>query len=133
VLQFAPVGGVLRKGEPLAKLAVGDHCLTIGAPTTGRVVAINERLSDNPSLLHLDPYRRGWLAAVVPAARDYEAFPSGAAAQSWIRAEDHRLNAFLEAELGIAAADGGEWLVPPTTMLSEKQFAALAREFLGVR
>lgn len=133
VLQFAPVGSVLRKGAPLAKLVVGDHFLTIVAPTTGRVVAVNERLSDNPSLLHLDPYRRGWLAAVVPAARDFEELPSGAAAQSWIRREDHRLNAFLEAELGIAAADGGEWLVSPATLLSEKQFEALAREFLGAR
>ncbi len=130
VLQFAAVGGVLRKGDPLAKLAVGDHCLTIGAPADGRVVAVNERLGDNPSLLHLDPYRRGWLAALAPSAREFESFPTGAGAQAWIHREDHRLNAFLEAELGIAAADGGEWIVPPATMLSETQFKALAREFL---
>ena len=133
VLQFAPVGGVLRKGDPLATIAVGEHCLTIGAPTAGRVLAVNERLCDNPSLLHLDPYRRGWLASIVPAAREFEAFPTGSKAQTWIRHEDHRLNAFLEAELGIAAADGGEWLVPPTTLLSDRQFKALAREFLGDR
>jgi glycine cleavage system H protein len=133
VLQFAPVGGVLKKGEALAQLLVGNHRLTIGAPTSGRVVAVNERLGDNPSLLHLDPYRRGWLAAIAPSARDFESYPTGSAAQSWIRREDHRLNGFLEAELGIAAADGGEWIVPPATMLTEKQFEALAREFLAAK
>ena len=73
---------------------------------------------------------RGWLATVRPDGREYRDFPTGEQAQSWIRREDYRLNAFLENELAIAAADGGEWIVAPTTMLTTDQFEALAREFL---
>ena len=133
VLQFAPIGVDVRKGDPLAMLAVGEHRFTIGAPTAGRVLAINERLGRQPELLHRDPYGRGWLAAVRPQSLEFREFPTGERARSWIRREDHRLNAFLESQLGIAAADGGEWIVAPTTMLSDEQFEALTREFLATR
>jgi glycine cleavage system H protein len=133
VLQFAPVGVEVGKGDPLAMLAVGDHRFTIGAPTAGRVLAINERLGRQPELLHRDPYGRGWLATVRPQGREYREFPTREHAQAWLRSEDHRLNAFLESELGIAAADGGEWIVAPTTLLSDQQFEALTREFLTPR
>lgn len=133
VLQFAPVGVSVRKGDPIAMLAIGNHRLSIGAPTGGKVLAINEHLGRSPELLHRDPYGRGWLAMVRPENSEYREFPTGVRAQSWIRDEDHRLNAFLEQHLGIAAADGGEWIVPPTTMLTDEQFQALAQEFLAPR
>ena len=66
-----------------------------------------------------------------PDGREYRDFPTGEQAQSWLRREDHRLNAFLEIELGIAAADGGEWIVAPTTMMTTEQFDSLEREFLS--
>lgn len=130
VLQFAPVGVSVRRGDPIAMLSVGEHRFSIGAPTSGRVLSINERLGQHPELLHRDSYGRGWLATLHPDGRDYRDFPTGEQAQAWIRREDHRLNAFLENELAIAAADGGEWIVAPTTMLTKEQFEALAREFL---
>jgi glycine cleavage system H protein len=133
VLHFAPVGSQVRQGEVLATLEVGEHQLPIEAPTAGRVVAINGHISNRPELLHRDPYDRGWLASVVPVARSFERFPTGDEAVSWMRREDHRLNAFLESELGIAAADGGEWIVPPAAMLSDAQFESLRREFLTAR
>lgn len=133
VLQMAPVGTVLRRGDALATLEVGGHRLPVAAPTGGRVVSINERVAREPKLLHSDPYRRGWLASVMPGTQEFEQWPTGEQARTWLRREDHRLNAFLETELGIAAADGGEWIVPPTTMMSDAQFDALRREFLAPR
>ena len=133
VLQFAPVGTDFRQGDALAMLEVGEHQLPIVAPTDGRVVDVNRRVAREPELLHRDPYRRGWLARVVPLSRSFERFPTGEAAGTWMHREDHRLNAFLEAELGIAAADGGEWIVPPAAMLSDEQFESLRREFLVSR
>lgn len=133
VMRIAAVGATVRRGDPLAVLEVGGHQLPVASPTPGRVVSINDRVARDPSLLHRDPYRRGWLASIVPSSRDdLERWPSGEAAREWLRREDHRLNAFLETELGIAAADGGEWIVPPTTMMSDAQFEALRREFLSV-
>lgn len=130
VLQFAPAGATLRRGDPLATFVVGQHKFSIGTPTAGRVLSINQALSQQPEMLHQDPYGRGWLATLYPDGREYRDFPTGDRAQAWIRREDHRLNAFLESELAIAAADGGEWIVAPTTMLTSEQFEALTREFL---
>lgn len=131
VMQLARVGAEVRTGDMLALLEVGGHRLPVAAPTGGRVVSINERLARDPRLLHKDPYRRGWIATLAPRTRDFERWPTGEQAHTWLRREDHRLNAFLETELGIAAADGGEWIVPPTTMMSDEQFEALRREFLS--
>lgn len=131
VLQLAPVGTVLRRGDALATLEVGGHRLPVAAPTGGRVVSINDHVARDPKLLHSDPYRRGWIATVMPTTREFERWPTGDQARTWLRREDHRLNAFLETELGIAAADGGEWIVAPTTMMSDAQFEALQREFLS--
>lgn len=133
VLRFAPVGTEVRQGDAIVTLEVGDHQLPIEAPTSGRVVAINGRIASQPELLHRDPYERGWLTSVAPIARAFERFPTGEAALAWMRREDHRLNAFLEAELGIAAADGGEWIVPPAAMLSDEQFESLRHEFLTAK
>ncbi len=130
VLQLAPAGSTVRRGDALATLEVGGHRLAVAAPTAGRVVSINDRLVREPALLHRDPYGRGWIAALAPATREFERWPTGDQARTWLRREDHRLNAFLETELGIAAADGGEWIVAPTTMMTDAQFEALRREFL---
>jgi glycine cleavage system H protein len=131
VLRFAPVGADLRQGEPLATLTVGDHELTIGAPAPGRVLQVNERVAREPRLLHRDPYGSGWLVRMAPASRDYERFPTGDYARVWINREDARLTAFLEGELGVMAADGGEWILPPAVLLTSGQFQKLAKEFLG--
>ena len=128
VLQLTPAGTTLRRGDALATLEVGRHRLAVAAPTAGRVVAINDRLVREPALLHRDPYGRGWIAALAPATREFERWPTGDEARTWLRREDHRLNAFLETELGIAAADGGEWIVAPTTMMTGAQFEALRGE-----
>ena len=130
VLQLTPAGSTVRRGDALATLEVGGPRLAVAAPTAGRVVAINDRLVREPALLHRDPYGRGWIAALAPATREFERWPTGDEARTWLRREDHRLNAFLETELGIAAADGGEWIVAPTTMMTGAQFEALRREFL---
>jgi hypothetical protein len=41
------------------------------------------------------------------------------------------LSRFFEVQLGAAAADGGEFVTPPPTMLSDEQWATLTREFLA--
>lgn len=39
----------------------------IYAPATGRVLAVNERLADEPELINSDPYGEGWLLRLEPA------------------------------------------------------------------
>ncbi len=42
------------------------------APVSGRIVEVNEKLKDNPSLIEKDPYFEGWIYRVIPMDLDYE-------------------------------------------------------------
>ena len=68
---------------------------------------------------------------VAPSNDDFENLPRGEAAKTWLRNEGHRLSRFFETQLGAAAADGGEFVMPPPTMLSDEQWNALREQFLG--
>src|SRR3972149_3307470 len=76
----------------------------------------------------------GAQAIVLPRpgeeVREGEGRPRGGATRQWLREEGARLAQFLEHNLGVAAADGGEFLFPAPSLLSDEQWAALTRAFL---
>jgi glycine cleavage system H protein len=131
-VRLAPLGAWVGRGQPIAEIEVEGRRARIGAPIDGRVVAINDEVERDPSLLHRDPYRRGWLALVKSDVVEVPGARTGADAREWLRNEDARLTAFFETQLGVAAADGGEYVLPPHTLLTSEQWAAVEREFLGV-
>ena len=136
VLQFAPVGARAAQGRRRSRRSrSATTACSIGAPTTGRV-RVDQRAPRRATRRCCTATRTAAAGSprCMPADARLRGVPDGRAGRAaWIRREDHRLNAFLETELGIAAADGGEWIVAPTTMLSEEQFEALAREFLSAK
>jgi glycine cleavage system H lipoate-binding protein len=126
-----PVPGTrLKKGEALTQVACGDRQAVIPAPVGGTVVAINDAVIRNPELVHRDPYRRGWLVALKPDTTSYIRMPWGEAARNWLRQESGRLSRFMEQQLQLHAADGGELTAPGTTFLDEQQWREMVREFL---
>jgi hypothetical protein len=82
-------------------------------------------------LIHRDPYSRGWLFAVNPSNAAFHKLPTGQAARAWLSEEEHRLSRFYEARLGVAAADGGDFIDHPPALLTDDQWQALTREFLA--
>jgi glycine cleavage system H lipoate-binding protein len=118
-------------GETVSRVTCGDKCAAIVSPVDGVVTAANEALSRNPSALHRDPYREGWLFEVTPAKFDYTRLRRGRSAQGWFGAEAARLRQFLERDLGLAAADGGELIVETPALLNDKQWTALTESFLN--
>jgi hypothetical protein len=54
----------------------------------------------------------------------------GPASRAWLRDESLRLSRFLEARLGMAAADGGTLTAPPARLLSDVAWREATREFL---
>jgi glycine cleavage system H lipoate-binding protein len=123
-------GAPLAEGLPAVTITCGLRTATIPAPITGTVTAVNEALSENPDLLHTSPYSRGWLFTMKPATASYLGFPTGNTARTWFRKEEGRLASFLERELGLAAADGGELVVPAPALLPEEKWQALVASFL---
>ena len=123
-------GSRVEAGSPVATIACGDRIARIPAPVTGTVTAINAAVVKDPDLVHSSPYGRGWLFAVKPAGQTYRTLPTGAGARIWFRQEEGRLSRFIEGELGLAAADGGELVFPAPALLPPEKWQALIGSFL---
>jgi len=104
----------------------------IVAPIDAMVVDTNDDVEQAPDIVQRDPYRRGWLALLAPVSGDFRRMPTGEAARQWLEGEDQRLTVFFEARLGAAAADGGEYVVPPPALLKPEQWDEVEREFLDI-
>jgi glycine cleavage system H protein len=129
-VRFAGTGTRLESGDPLAQIHCASGVLTLRAPVAGTVATVNQRVERQPGILHADPYRRAWLVEMQPDDRGYEQLPSGEDARRWLAFEDARLTNFFERELGIAAADGGELILPPHVLLTPEQWRAARAAFL---
>jgi len=129
-VELPPAGRMVKEGEPVATLSCGERQVQVAAPTSGRVVAVNPEVVREPTLAKSENYGSGWLFAIEPEGKEWKTLPAGERARSWLRAEGERLNRFYEVQLGMAAADGGELVGPPDTLLNDAQWKALSRSFL---
>jgi glycine cleavage system H lipoate-binding protein len=123
-------GQVVRAGEPAAVVRAGKRRAVIPAPVSGTVVAINPKVVKSPARLHADPYGSGWLYAIQPQEASYTRLPYGNDSRPWFSREAIRLSQFLEHQLGMAAADGGELVAPGPSLLTESQWEEMTQSFL---
>lgn len=129
-VMLPPEGLEVHTGEVVATISCGERRAPIVSPVNGRVAAVNRTLLEDPARATRDPYRAGWLFSVWPADRSWESLPSGEAARQWFRGEAERLHRLLEGHLGLAAADGGELLLPPASALPDAEWRAVTDAFL---
>lgn len=130
-IELPKPGRLLRQGEPAILLRSEGREAWIPSPITGLVIAVNHVVERMPGLLNSSPYGGGWLLAMRPATVTYREFPTGQAARVWFRAEEDRLRDTLEHELGLAAADGGQLIEHPATLLPNDRWEHVVTTFLG--
>jgi glycine cleavage system H protein len=123
-------GTEFHRGDPVAVIRAGKLAVQIGAPVDGTVIAVNRSVRRNPALVMDESYAAGWLFTLAPADGGYMRFPHGDEAAEWMRLERSRLARFVECELGIAAADGGELAAPTPALLGDESWRKLAWAFL---
>jgi glycine cleavage system H lipoate-binding protein len=124
-------GTHVRAGATAAVISCGDREARIASPIDGTVTAVNGAVARDPALVKRESYGRGWLFAVEPNDAGWQALPTGESARAWLRGEEQRLERRIELQLGVAAADGGEWVAPPHTFLSREEWDAIARSILS--
>ncbi len=61
------VGEEVSQDEPIGVIESGKWSGPIESPVSGKVIEVNERLEDEPSLLNEDPYGKGWIAKIRPS------------------------------------------------------------------
>jgi glycine cleavage system H protein len=66
-VQLPEAGTEVTAGEPLGEVESTKSVSEIYAPVTGRVVARNEDLDNDPGVINTDPYGAGWLLEIEPA------------------------------------------------------------------
>jgi glycine cleavage system H protein len=58
------VGDSIEEGEPFAEIESVSTVHEFVSPVSGKVLAVNSHLENNPSLINEDPYSEGWLVEV---------------------------------------------------------------------
>jgi glycine cleavage system H protein len=129
-VELPSVGQTVKEGEPVAMLSCGGRDVRVAAPVSGRILAVNAEVKREPTLAKSENYGNGWLFAIEPEGQTWKSLPFGERARSWLREEGERLEIFYETQLGMAAADGGELIGSPDTLLTDPQWKALTHSFL---
>ncbi len=57
-------GILLEAGDVLCTVESVKNASDVFSPVSGKVVAINKELEDEPELINKDPYGKGWIAKI---------------------------------------------------------------------
>ena len=78
------VGKFLEPGDTFSELESQKTVIELPSPVTGTVRAVNEVIRDDPSVINVDPYGKGWIVEVeieepeelerLMSGEDYETF-----------------------------------------------------------
>ncbi len=68
-IELPKIGTFLKKGEEMCVLESTKAATDICTPLSGKVVAINEELIKNPSLINQSAQEKGWLVKLEPFSK----------------------------------------------------------------
>jgi glycine cleavage system H lipoate-binding protein/formate hydrogenlyase subunit 6/NADH:ubiquinone oxidoreductase subunit I len=93
-IQLPPVNTELTPKDPLCLLFGNGKSLHIYAPVEGRIADINPDILDNPGLISMAPYGRGWILTVSPkdVLETSRNLLSGRAAREWLTRDAHEFH-----------------------------------------
>lgn len=66
-LELPEVGDAVRRGDSFGVVESTKAVSELFAPVSGKVVEVNDPLSDAPQTVNDDPYEEGWLVAIEPS------------------------------------------------------------------
>jgi len=100
-------GTSVRRGETLFTVRHGADAVHVPSPVSGEVTQTNRGLEDQPQLMLLSPYDRGWACLVKPSdlAGDLAGLRIGRPVVKWYQDEVLRLRAQLAAN----GQSAGKW------------------------
>jgi glycine cleavage system H protein len=66
-VELPDIGDPVKKGESFGVVESTKAVSELFAPLTGKVVEVNDPLSDAPETINEDPYEEGWMIVIEPA------------------------------------------------------------------
>jgi len=64
-VELPAIGTATRSGSAFSEIESTKSVSDLYAPVDGRIVEVNEALTDAPELLNEDPYGRGWICVIA--------------------------------------------------------------------
>ncbi|HEX9290341.1 MAG TPA: glycine cleavage system protein GcvH [Anaeromyxobacteraceae bacterium] len=87
-VELPEVGDPVKKGESFGVVESTKAVSELFSPVTGKVVEVNDPLSDAPETINEDPYEEGWMIQVEMAdPKELDALLDGPAYQKFIQDE----------------------------------------------
>jgi len=87
-VELPAVGTVLTQGQTFGVVESNKTVSDLFAPVSGKVLAVNQALRDEPEAVNQDPYGAGWMVKIAPAsASDAGGLLDAAAYQAFVAAE----------------------------------------------
>jgi glycine cleavage system H protein len=66
-VELPEVGAELKENEPFGSVESVKTVSELYAPISGKVIEVNEELSDNPEFVNESPYEKAWMVVVEPS------------------------------------------------------------------
>ncbi|WP_110928578.1 glycine cleavage system protein GcvH [Bacillus massiliglaciei] len=66
-VELPEIGDEVKAGEPFGSVESVKTVSELYAPVSGKVVAVNEELTDNPEFVNESPYESAWMIVLEPA------------------------------------------------------------------
>jgi glycine cleavage system H lipoate-binding protein len=97
-------GDKIKKGDPFLTIIQQGKKLVVYSPVSGTIRSGNRDVIAQPSLLHTDPCREGWVYRIEPAnwSRETEFMSMAEKYRTWLNGEFTRLKDFLASRFGAA-------------------------------
>jgi len=132
-------GDSVEQGEELIAIRQGNREAQFDSPISGEILAVNENLSKNPSLIKSNHYEAGWIYILKPKnlTQEIRFLRIADDAIAWIKSEVERLKHFLMAEysqnelVANSMADGGLPTEGFIDHISEESWKRFKSEFLS--
>ena len=87
-VELPEVGEPVKKGESFGVVESTKAVSELFSPVTGKVVEVNDPLSDAPESINEDPYEEGWMIQVeISDPKELEALLDSATYQKFIQEE----------------------------------------------
>src|SRR5215208_8115928 len=87
-VELPDVGDPVKKGESFGVVESTKAVSELFAPITGKVVEVNDPLSDAPETINEDPYEEGWMIQVeISDPKDLADLLDAAAYQKFVEEE----------------------------------------------
>lgn len=94
------VGKTVKQGKSLATVESGKWVGPVKSPFTCEIVAVNEAVAGDATILNRSPYKEGWIIQVKPESTENAGLVSGEEALEGFKAymAEHELEACIHCE-----------------------------------